>query len=78
MIALLKRKILVQLVLIFISISCWMNVLAQAPFLSATASKSTVSVGENFQLTYSLNASGKNFRGPSPSKTFPWASVILM
>jgi len=64
MIALLKRKILVQLVLIFISISCWMNVLAQAPFLSATASKSTVSVGENFQLTYSLNASGKNFRGP--------------
>lgn len=64
MIALLKRKTLVQLILIFIANSCWMNVNAQAPFLSATASKSTVSVGENFQLTYSLNASGKNFRGP--------------
>ncbi|CAN5540863.1 BatD family protein [soil metagenome] len=41
--------------------------MAQAPFLSATASKSTVGVGEQFQLTYTLNTKGSNFRGPDLS-----------
>lgn len=37
---------------------------AQAPFLAATANKSTVSLNEQFQITFTLNASGRSFQGP--------------
>lgn len=37
---------------------------AQAPFLAGTASKSTVAVGEQFQVTFSLNTNGRSFQGP--------------
>lgn len=40
---------------------------AQAPFLSATASKSTVGLNEQFQLSYTLNANGRAFQGPDLS-----------
>ncbi len=39
------------------------ELMAQA-VLTATISKNTVAVGEQFQLTYSLNGSGRNFQGP--------------
>ncbi len=41
--------------------------MAQAPFLSATATKSTAGTNEQFQLTYTLNASGQRFQGPDLS-----------
>lgn len=44
-----------------------MNAFAQAPFLSATASKSTVGTNEQFQLTYTLNANGQRFQAPDLS-----------
>jgi hypothetical protein len=37
---------------------------AQAPFLAATANKSTVALNEQFQVTFTLNASGRSFQGP--------------
>ena len=37
---------------------------AQAPFLAGTASKSTVAVGEQFQVTFSLNTNGRSFQSP--------------
>ena len=40
---------------------------AQNAFLSATASKSTVGVGEQFQVTFTLNCDGQNFRSPDLS-----------
>ena len=40
------------------------SLLAQAPFLAATANKSTVGVGEQFQITFTFNASGRSFQGP--------------
>ena len=43
------------------------NASAQAPFLSATASKSTVGTDEQFQLTYTINANGRSFQGPDLS-----------
>lgn len=41
--------------------------MAQTPFLSATANKSTAGTNEQFQLTYTLNASGQRFQGPDLS-----------
>ncbi len=40
------------------------TLVAQAPFLAGTASKSTVAVGEQFQVTFSLNTNGRSFQGP--------------
>lgn len=40
---------------------------AQNAFLSATASKSTVGVGEQFQVTFTLNCDGQNFHSPDLS-----------
>jgi len=40
---------------------------AQNAFLSGSASQSTVSVGEQFQLTFTLNCEGQNFRSPDLS-----------
>lgn len=37
---------------------------AQTPFLAATANKSTVAQGEQFQLTYTFNGNGRAFQGP--------------
>ena len=37
---------------------------AQSPFLAGTATKSTVAVGEQFQITFSLNTGGRSFQGP--------------
>lgn len=37
---------------------------AQAPFLAATASKASVGLGEQFQITFSFNAAGRSFQGP--------------
>ncbi len=36
----------------------------QSPFLAATANKSTVGQGEQFQVTFSFNAAGRSFQGP--------------
>lgn len=41
---------------------------AQTPFLAATASKQSVATGEQFQITYSFNASGRSFQGPDLSE----------
>lgn len=38
--------------------------MAQSPFLAATANKSTVALNEQFQITFTLNASGRSFQGP--------------
>lgn len=43
------------------------DVNAQAPFLSATASKSSVGTDEQFQLTYTINANARAFQGPDLS-----------
>ncbi len=40
---------------------------AQNAFLSATASRTTVGVGEQFQVTFTLNGEGQNFRSPDLS-----------
>ena len=40
------------------------QVLAQAPFLAGTANKSTVGVGEQFQITFTFNGNGRSFQGP--------------
>lgn len=37
---------------------------AQAPFLAATATKSSVGLGEQFQITFTFNAAGRSFQGP--------------
>jgi hypothetical protein len=37
---------------------------AQTPFLAATANKSSVAQGEQFQLTYTFNGNGRAFQGP--------------
>ncbi|MEP7168421.1 MAG: BatD family protein, partial [Bacteroidota bacterium] len=44
------------------------NIFAQS--LSATIDKNPVTAGEQFQVTFSLNASGSNFQGPSFSDFF--------
>lgn len=44
-----------------------MTAFAQAPFLSATANKSTVGSNETFQLTYTFNGNGQRFQGPDLS-----------
>jgi hypothetical protein len=54
------KYISVSLVLIF---SALCNVFAQ-PVLSASVDKSTVRIGEIFQVTYTLSGPGENFRGP--------------
>lgn len=40
-------------------------VIAQEPVLNATATKTRVAVGEDFQISYSINSSASSFRGPS-------------
>jgi len=56
------QSIKIYLILLLAIICQTVN--AQAPFLSATSNKSTVGLNEQFQITYSLNGSGRNFRGP--------------
>ena len=52
------------LLVIYFFVSSIPCALAQAPFLSGTASKATVGSNEQFQISYTLNTSGKNFRAP--------------
>lgn len=52
------------LLLIYFFVGIVFTAPAQAPFLSGTASKSTVGSNEQFQISYTLNTSGKNFRAP--------------
>lgn len=40
-------------------------IFAQEPSLTASIDRSTVSMGEQFEITYSLNAIGKNFKAPN-------------
>lgn len=44
--------------------------MANGQSLSASVSRNPVAVGEQFQLTFSLNATGNNFEGPSLSDFF--------
>jgi hypothetical protein len=44
--------------------------LSMAQSLSASVSRNPVAVGEQFQLTFTLNANGNNFEGPSLSDFF--------
>ena len=60
-----RIKLKLGLLLSFILLSCFGY--AQNAFLSATASKSTVGVGEQFQVTFTLNCDGQNFRSPGLS-----------
>ena len=60
-----RIKLKLGLLLSFILLSCFGY--AQNAFLSATASKSTVGVGEQFQVTFTLNCDGQNFRSPDLS-----------
>lgn len=52
------------LFLLYLVINVAPSAMAQAPFLSGTANKCTVSGNEQFQISYTLNTSGKNFRSP--------------
>ena len=58
-------KIRAGLITLFLLLGLISN--AQNAFLSATASKSTVAVGEQFQVTFTLNCDGQNFRNPDLS-----------
>lgn len=58
-----KLKLGLLLSFLILSVSSF----AQNAFLSATASKSTVGVGEQFQVTFTLNCDGQNFRSPDLS-----------
>ena len=60
-----RIKLKLGLLLSFLIIGC--SAFAQNAFLSATASKSTVGVGEQFQVTFTLNCDGQNFRSPDLS-----------
>ena len=60
-----RIKLKLGLLLSFLIIGC--SAIAQNAFLSATASKSTVGVGEQFQVTFTLNCDGQNFRSPDLS-----------
>ena len=60
-----RIKLKLGLLLSFLIIGC--TAFAQNAFLSATASKSTVGVGEQFQVTFTLNCDGQNFRSPDLS-----------
>jgi hypothetical protein len=54
-----------------LSLVCFLSkVHAQAPFLSATANKTTVGTNEQFQLTYTINANGQRFNGPDLSEFY--------
>lgn len=37
---------------------------AQSPFLAGTANKTTVALGEQFQISFTLNTGGRSFQGP--------------
>lgn len=52
---------------VLILLLCISRLSAQTPFLAATASKQTVGTGEQFQITFSFNASGRSFQGPDLS-----------
>ncbi len=56
------KPVFFSLLLLFSSL--FTPVHAQAPFLAATASKSSVAVGEQFQITFTFNAAGRSFQGP--------------
>ncbi len=58
-----KRFILLSLLLSFILLVIFNSVFAQE--LTVSASKTKLAVGEQFQITYSLNTSGNGFRHPS-------------
>lgn len=58
-----KQVAVLLLMLLFVN-------LAHAQSLSASVSRNPVAVGEQFQVTFSLNASGNNFEGPSFSDFF--------
>ena len=60
-----RIKLKLGLLLSFLILGC--SAFAQNAFLSATASKSTVGVGEQFQVTFTLNSDGQNFRSPDLS-----------
>lgn len=60
-----RIKLKLGLLLSFLILGC--SGFAQNAFLSATASKSTVGVGEQFQVTFTLNCDGQNFRSPDLS-----------
>lgn len=49
----------------FILIGTLFRLNSYAQSLSATVNKNPVAVGDQFQVTFSLNASGSNFQGPS-------------
>ncbi len=53
-----------NLILLFIFTCFSQLVLGQDAVLTATTSRTQVGVGEQFQISYSLNASGGNFRSP--------------
>ena len=55
------RRIPVLFVLLF---GYLLPAAAQAPFLAATATKSSVGLGEQFQITFTFNAAGRSFQGP--------------
>jgi hypothetical protein len=58
-----QRFILLSLLLSFILLVIFNSVFAQE--LTVSASKTKLAVGEQFQITYSLNTSGNGFRHPS-------------
>ncbi len=59
-----KFNIVFAAFLLGLTLICVSNALYADAVLSATVNKSTVAVGEQFQLTYSLNTSGNRFQGP--------------
>jgi hypothetical protein len=61
-----KFKILTALAVLL----CYCSGSSIAQSLSASVSRNPVAVGEQFQLTFTLNASGSNFEGPSLSDFF--------
>lgn len=59
-----KRIVRYFLVMLACMAGCNIHLLAQEPVLTATTTKNRVVVGEDFQISYSVNTSASSFKGP--------------
>lgn len=60
----LKKEIKLLVCLFSFFVLSMQPVIAQTPFLAATANKSTIGLNEQLQITYTFNGAGRSFQGP--------------
>ncbi|MFN0189602.1 MAG: BatD family protein, partial [Bacteroidia bacterium] len=60
----LKKEIKLLVCLFSFFVVSLQPVIAQTPFLAATANKSTIGLNEQLQITYTFNGAGRSFQGP--------------